>query len=161
VEDVLTYAMFPKVAPDFFKKRDQGPVKFTAEPEAPKAAAPAAAPSAGQAAKYVVNVNGADYTVVVRPEGTMAIAPAGTAPAAPAAAPAPSAGGHVVEAPVAGTIIKYAVNEGASVTAGQTVMIIESMKMELEIKATGSGTIHFLVSTGTQVAAHQPVAELK
>jgi oxaloacetate decarboxylase alpha subunit len=113
----------------------------------------------------VVNVNGADYTVVVRPEGTMAIAPAAApqaasaAPAAPAVA-APS-GGHVVEAPVAGTIIKYSVNEGASVSAGQTIMIIESMKMELEIKATGSGSIHFLVSTGTQVAAHQPVAELK
>jgi len=164
VEDVLTYAMFPKVAPDFFKKRDQGPVKFTAEPEAPKAAAaPTTAAAGAQAAKYVVNVNGADYTVVVRPEGTMAIAPAaGTAPAvaAPAAAPAPT-GGHVVEAPVAGTIIKYAVNEGASVSAGQTIMIIESMKMELEIKATGAGAVHFLVSTGTQVAAHQPVAELK
>jgi len=165
VEDVLTYAMFPKVAPDFFKKRDQGPVKFTAEPEAPKAATPAPV-SGSQAAKYVVNVNGADYTVVVRPEGTMAIAPAaGTAPAAaapttPAPAPAPT-GGHVVEAPVAGTIIKYAVNEGASVSAGQTIMIIESMKMELEIKATGAGAVHFLVSTGTQVAAHQPVAELK
>lgn len=163
VEDVLTYAMFPKVAPDFFKKRDQGPVKFTAEPEAPKAAAPAPV-SGSQAAKYVVNVNGADYTVVVRPEGTMAIAPAtGTAPAAAApATPAPApTGGHVVEAPVAGTIIKYAVNEGASVSAGQTIMIIESMKMELEIKATGTGAVHFLVSTGTQVAAHQPVAELK
>ena len=165
VEDVLTYAMFPKVAPDFFKKRDQGPVKFTAEPEAPKAATPAPV-SGSQAAKYVVNVNGADYTVVVRPEGTMAIAPAvGTAPAAaapatPAPAPAPT-GGHVVEAPVAGTIVKYAVNEGASVSAGQTIMIIESMKMELEIKATGAGAVHFLVSTGTQVAAHQPVAELK
>ena len=163
VEDVLTYAMFPKVAPDFFKKRDQGPVKFTAEPEAPKAAAPASV-SGAQAAKYVVNVNGADYTVVVRPEGTMAIAPAaGTAPAAPATpAPAPApTGGHVVEAPVAGTIVKYVVNEGASVSAGQTIMIIESMKMELEIKATGAGAVHFLVSTGTQVAAHQPVAELK
>lgn len=170
VEDVLTYAMFPKVAPDFFKKRDQGPVKFTAEPEAPKAApAAAAAPAGGaQAAKYVVNVNGADYTVVVRPEGTMAIAPAAAPQAAPAASAAPAApaaaapsGGHVVEAPVAGTIIKYSVNEGASVSAGQTIMIIESMKMELEIKATGSGSIHFLVSTGTQVAAHQPIAELK
>lgn len=166
VEDVLTYAMFPKVAPDFFKKRDQGPVKFTAEAEAPKAAAPAVPAAGTQAAKYVVNVNGADYTVVVRPEGTMAIAPAaGAAPvtpaaAAPAAAPAPT-GGHVVEAPVAGTIIKYVVSEGSSISAGQTIMIIESMKMELEIKATGSGAIHFLVSTGTQVAAHQPVAELK
>lgn len=159
VEDVLTYAMFPKIAPDFFKKRDQGPVKFTAEPEAPKVPA-AAATAAGQAAKYVVNVNGADYTVIVRPEGTLAVSPAPTAAAAPAPVAAPS-GGQVIEAPVAGTIIKHVANEGSTVSAGQTIMIIESMKMELEIKSTGSGAIHFLVGPGTQVAAHQPVAELK
>jgi oxaloacetate decarboxylase alpha subunit len=47
------------------------------------------------------------------------------------------------------------------VAVGQTVLIIESMKMELEIKATGSGTIHFLLPAGTQVAAQQAVAELR
>jgi oxaloacetate decarboxylase alpha subunit len=35
------------------------------------------------------------------------------------------------------------------------------MKMELEIKATAAGSIRFLVPTGTQVAAQQPVAELR
>ncbi|GAB1483746.1 sodium-extruding oxaloacetate decarboxylase subunit alpha [Treponema sp.] len=170
VEDVLTYAMFPKVAPDFFKKRGDGPVVFKAEAEAPKAAAPAATAPAGSAAKYVVNVNGADYNVVVRPEGTMAVsaAPAAAAPvaaAAPAAptpvAAAPSGAGTVVGAPVTGTIVRHAVAEGSSVSSGQTIIIIESMKMELEIKATGSGAVHFLVPTGTQVNAQQPVAELR
>ncbi|QQO11271.1 sodium-extruding oxaloacetate decarboxylase subunit alpha [Breznakiella homolactica] len=164
-EDVLTYAMFPKVAPDFFKNRSKGPVKFTAEDAAPAATPAAAAPAgSGQAAKYVVNVNGADYNVVVRPEGTMAVAPAaGAASAAAAAAPAPAApsGGAVINAPVAGTIIRFAVNEGASVNSGDTIIIIESMKMELEIKATSAGTVHFLVAAGAQVNAQQPVAELK
>jgi oxaloacetate decarboxylase alpha subunit len=166
VEDVLTYAMFPKVAPDFFKKRSQGPVTFTAEPEAPKAAAASAAPAAGQAAKYVVNVNGADYTVVVRPEGTMAVAPAAQAsPSASATsaapAPAPSGSGTVIPSPVAGTIIRLVAGEGASVTLGQTIIIIESMKMELEIKSTHGGTVHFLVTPGAQVSAQQPIAEIK
>jgi oxaloacetate decarboxylase alpha subunit len=67
----------------------------------------------------------------------------------------------VIPAPVTGTIVRYSVAEGAKVSAGQTVLIIESMKMELEIKATGAGSIHFLVPTGTQVAAQQPLAELK
>ena len=69
-EDVLTYAMFPKVAPDFFKNRAKGPVTFSAEDAAPAAPAPAmaSATASGQAAKYVVNVNGADYNVTVRPE---------------------------------------------------------------------------------------------
>jgi oxaloacetate decarboxylase alpha subunit len=53
------------------------------------------------------------------------------------------------------------VDEGASVNSGDTVIIIESMKMELEIKSTVAGKIHFLVSTGTQVASSQPIAEVK
>jgi oxaloacetate decarboxylase alpha subunit len=168
VEDVLTYAMFPKVAPDFFKKRSQGPVTFTAEPETPKAAS---APAAGQAAKYVVNVNGADYTVVVRPEGTIAVAPAAQATqsaAVPAgavpvgAAPVgPSGSGTVIPSPVAGTIIRLNAGEGSSVALGQTIIILESMKMELEIKSTHAGAVHFLVTPGTQVSAQQPIAEIK
>jgi oxaloacetate decarboxylase alpha subunit len=158
VEDVLTYAMFPKVAPDFFKNRSKGPVKFT--PEAAPAAPAASAP--GQAAKYVVNVNGANYNVVVQPAGTVAVsaAPAAGSPAPAAQAAAPSGGGAVIPAPVAGTVIRYAVNEGEEVKSGTTIVIIESMKMELEIKAVSGGKVHFLVPTGTQVAAQQPVAEI-
>jgi oxaloacetate decarboxylase alpha subunit len=166
VEDVLTYAMFPKVAPDFFKKRSQGPVVFKGE-DAPAAAAPARIP-AGSPARYSVNVNGANYDVVVAPAGAVvtpagAPAPAGAAPAAPVeAAPAApvSGGGTVIPAPVAGTVLRYAVNEGAQAKTGDTVLIIESMKMELEIKATTSGPVHFLVAAGTQVASQQPVAEI-
>jgi oxaloacetate decarboxylase alpha subunit len=61
---------------------------------------------------------------------------------------------------VAGTILRYAVNEGARVASGDTIIIIESMNMELEIKATAAGTVHFLVSVGTQVASQQPIAEI-
>ncbi len=50
--------------------------------------------------------------------------------------------------------------EPSSVVSGDTVIIIESMKMELEIKATKAGTIRFLVPAGTQVSAQQPVAEI-
>jgi oxaloacetate decarboxylase alpha subunit len=53
------------------------------------------------------------------------------------------------------------VDEGAAVKSGDTVIIIESMKMELEIKATAAGTVHFLVPTGTQVASQQAIAEIK
>jgi oxaloacetate decarboxylase alpha subunit len=158
VEDVLTYAMFPKVAPEFFKKRPQGPVSFKGE-DAPPAAAPAPAKTAegGQAspARYTVNVNGANYDVVVAPAGTVAVTPA---PAAAIAA-APVSGTRIL-APVAGTVLRYAVNEGAQVKAGDNVVIIESMKMELEIKSSVAGTVHFLVSAGAQVASQQPLAEV-
>jgi oxaloacetate decarboxylase alpha subunit len=162
-EDVLTYAMFPKVAPDFFKKRSAGPVVFKPEDAA---VAPAAAPAkgSGQAQSYNVNVNGTNYAVTVSPAGTVAAvptgAPAATAPTAAAPSGGGTAGGVTIPAPVAGTVLRYAVSEGAEVQAGTTVVIIESMKMELEIKSTTAGKVHFLVSAGTQVAAQQALATI-
>jgi oxaloacetate decarboxylase alpha subunit len=168
-EDVLTLAMFPKVAPNFFKTRADGPVVF--KPEAETAPAPAAktAPAApGQAEKYNVNVNGTDYAVVVSPAGTVAVTSAAAtaaapvaAPAAPAPAAAPAAGSVTIPAPVAGTILRYIASEGAAVQKGDTILIIESMKMELEIKTTENGKVHFLVPAGTQVTAQQPIAEIR
>jgi oxaloacetate decarboxylase alpha subunit len=162
--------MFPKVAPNFFRDRAKGPIsssEFAVKPAAPAAAS---APASGGPASYVVNVNGADYHVQVRPEGTVAIAPAASAPVAaapapaaatavPAAPPAP-AGGVVINAPVAGTVLKLAVSEGAGVVSGDTIVIIESMKMELEIKATAAGKVHFLVPAGQAVQAGQPLAQI-
>ncbi|GHV01764.1 oxaloacetate decarboxylase [Spirochaetia bacterium] len=160
-EDVLTYAMFPKVAPKFFKERSKGPVD-SASFAVPAAAAASSAPAkagAGQAARYNVNVNGANYDVVVAPAGTVAVAPA-AGKAAPAGGAARSGGGSQILSPVAGTVLRYAVADGDTVKAGDNVIIIESMKMELEIKATSTGPVHFLVPTGTQVAAQQPIAEI-
>jgi oxaloacetate decarboxylase alpha subunit len=174
VEDVLTYAMFPKVAPGFFQKRSQGPVDSASFVEKPAAAPAAAAADSGKpvtAASYNVNVNGTDYAVVVSPAGTkvtVAASAPSTAASAPAVAPtsdpasggAVSGAGVVVPAPVAGTVLRYVAAEGAQVKAGDTVLIMESMKMELEIKATAAGKVHFLVPAGTQVAAQQSIAEI-
>jgi len=154
-EDVLTYAMFPKVAPNFFKTRADGPVVFKPE-DTP---APAAKAVPGQAEKYNVNVNGTDYAVVVSPAGSVAVTAAAPIVAATPGAPA-SSGGITIPAPVAGTILRYSVAEGAQVQKGATIMIIESMKMELEIKTTETGKVHFMVPAGTQVASQQPIAEV-
>ena len=81
--------------------------------------------------------------------------------AAPAPAPAASAGGKPVAAPVAGTLLRYAVSEGASVTPDTTVIIIESMKMELEIKAGAAGKVHFIAATGSQIAQGATLAEIQ
>jgi oxaloacetate decarboxylase alpha subunit len=162
-EDVLTYAMFPKVAPDFFKKRSQGPVVFKPEADAPapsSATSGAGAPAGTliQPGNYSINVNGTNYTVAI---ASMGGAPASAVSAAPAASAAPVAvSGLIVPAPVAGTVLRYAAAEGSEVKKGDTILIIESMKMELEIKSTEAGKIHFLVPAGTQVKAQQPIAEV-
>ena len=106
----------------------------------------------------------ANGQVIATIGGVVKAAPAPVAaptPAAAAPAPAASAGGKAVKAPVAGTLLKYAVAEGASVQADTTVIIIESMKMELEIKAGAAGKVHFTVPTGTQVSNGQTVAEIQ
>ena len=87
-----------------------------------------------------------------------AAAPAPKAAAAPAAA---SGAGTPVKAPVAGTLLRYAVSEGAAVKADTTVIIVESMKMELEIKAGAAGKIHFIAATGSQIAQGATLAEIQ
>jgi oxaloacetate decarboxylase alpha subunit len=67
----------------------------------------------------------------------------------------------VVSAPVAGTLLKTMVAEGASVKSGDTIIMIESMKMELEIKASSNGAVHFLCTAGSQISAGQALAEIR
>lgn len=105
-----------------------------------------------------VTVNGTDYKVeladavpapaqqAARPApqtvSTGAPAPQATAPAAQAAtASAPQGKGEVVTAPLPGVILDIKVKVGDVVKAGQTVAVLEAMKMENEIEATASGTV--------------------
>jgi methylmalonyl-CoA carboxyltransferase 5S subunit len=75
-EDVLTYAMFPQVAPKFFKSRSEGRKNVgkdpahakAAEPKAPQAAAAGAKPSLAAAVNYVITLNGKEHRVSVSPE---------------------------------------------------------------------------------------------
>ena len=100
----------------------------------------------------IVTVNGVAYNVTVE-EGTGApAAPAAPAPAAPAApapaaapaapaAPAGPAGAVAVNAPMPGNILDVKVKPGDSVKAGDTLLILEAMKMENEISAPQDGTV--------------------
>lgn len=111
-----------------------------------------------------VTVNGTDYKVELAdavpapaqqaarpaPQATFTAAPApqATAPAAQAdqaaqtaTASAPLGKGEVVTAPLPGVILDIKVKVGDVVKAGQTVAVLEAMKMENEIEATASGTV--------------------
>ena len=160
-EDTLTYAMFPKVAPKFFAEREKGPISSDSF-AVPK--------STGNAngGSYTVTVNGTAYNVTTSPSGDkMNVNVNGTnydigfaAPsAAPAAAPV-SAGGADIKAPVAGTILKLVAPAGSNVKAGDTVIMVESMKMELEVKATADGKIDYTVAQGAQIQAGQVIATI-
>ena len=101
---------------------------------------------------YTITVNGTAYEVTVEENGNaapVAAAPKAAAPApkaAPAAAPkaaAPAAGaGSVkVSAAVPGKVVKIVASVGQSVKAGDSVVIVESMKMEIPVVAPQDGTI--------------------
>lgn len=103
---------------------------------------------------YTITVNGTAYEVTVEENGNAAAPVAAAAPkaaapapkAAPAAAPkaaAPAAGaGSVkVSAAVPGKVVKIVASVGQSVKAGDSVVIVESMKMEISVVAPQDGTI--------------------
>ena len=161
-EDVLTYAMFPKKAPKFFKERANGPVNSDSFKVAEA--------GSGKGGSYTVNVNGTAYNVTTGPAAdkmtvnvngtayTVSFGPAGAAKVAPKAAGTGS--GADIKAPVAGSVLKLLVSAGADVKEGQDIMMIESMKMELPVKATASGAINFCVAAGDSIQAGQLVATI-
>ena len=91
---------------------------------------------------YTITVNGTAYEVTVEETGSVS-APAAAAPAAApkAAAPAAGAGAVKVTASVPGKVVKVAASVGQAVKAGDSVIILESMKMEIPVVAPQDGTI--------------------
>jgi oxaloacetate decarboxylase alpha subunit len=139
VDDVLTYALFPQVGLKFLQNKDN-PDAF--EP-VPTGKAAAVTNDAGEEL-YTVEVEGKSYTVTVANGGDVsAIIPAGQAdPAASAAAPAVVAtGGEPVNAPLAGNVVKVLAKPGQAVAEGESIVILEAMKMETSVSAPSAGTI--------------------
>ena len=97
---------------------------------------------------YNITVNGVAYSVSVE-ETAAGAAPVAAAPvaapvapkAAPAASPKAAAGAVTVKAPMPGNILDVKVAAGASVKAGDVLVILEAMKMENEIVAPQDGTV--------------------
>jgi acetyl-CoA carboxylase biotin carboxyl carrier protein len=67
-----------------------------------------------------------------------------------------------VKAHIAGTVWKVEVAVGDSVSEGQTVVILESMKMEMPVEAPASGRVaRILAASGQAVEEGTPLLELE
>jgi biotin carboxyl carrier protein len=67
-----------------------------------------------------------------------------------------------LESPVTGVVWKVAAGPRSTVAAGDTVVIVESMKMEIPVEATEAGTVaEVLVAEGDQVSEDDPVAVIE
>ena len=118
---------------------------------------------------YTITVNGNVYNVTVE-EGQTSGAPAAAPVAAPkaapaaapkAAAPAASAGSVNVTAGAAGKVFKVEASVGQAVKAGDPVIILEAMKMEIPVVAPQDGTVASIdVAVGDAVEAGATLASL-
>ena len=98
---------------------------------------------------YTITVNGTAYEVTVEETGSVS-APTAAPVAAPkpapaaapkAAAPAAGAGAVKVSASVPGKVLKVVASVGQAVKAGDNIIILESMKMEIPVVAPQDGTV--------------------
>jgi len=135
--------------PDFFEPVPQAPS------EGPK-----------EDGVYTVKHNGQDYVVEVKSGGDISSiqvagkAAAATQAAVPQEAP-PEVNAEDIPAPLAGNIWKVLVSPNQQVNEGDTLVILEAMKMETEIKAARAGTVVSVnVSEGDQVSAGQAIISL-
>ena len=126
----------------------------------------AEAEEAGERQSVVVEVGGKRLEVVIPAGlGGLAAGPAGGAKKPKRAAgkkAGAAASGDAVTSPMQGTVVKVVAEEGASVAEGDTVVVIEAMKMEQPLKAHKAGTVTGLTAeVGATVTNGQVICELK
>jgi len=143
IDDLLTYALFPQVGIQFLENRDN-PDFFEPVPKE-ETSSPANEKNEGV---YTVSFKGQSYTVGVSDGGT--ITSMGTSSDESSSDSGDSQeesniplanGKEDVCAPLSGTIWKILVSPNQAVKKGDTLVILEAMKMETEIKATRSGVV--------------------
>ncbi len=112
-----------------------------------------------------VEVNGVPYNVELDNGKTVTPVAKVSAPKTAAAAPrtetgekvvskpvAASTGASAVKSPLPGTIMSFSVSEGQQVNAGDTVCVLEAMKMENDVHTTKGGTVKkILVGVGDAI----------
>lgn len=114
---------------------------------------------------YTITVNGNVYDVTVEETGsapsTASTPKRAAAPAAPKAAASAGAGSIKVEAGAAGKVFKLEAKAGDAVKKGDTILILEIMKMETPVVAPEDGTVASIeVAVGDSVEAGALLATL-
>ncbi len=142
VDDVLTYALFPQVALKFFRHKND-PSAF--EPVPSDTMNKKSDRSSSQI--YTIEVDGKSYVAEVSEGGDLkAIAALNDSSLASESEVGESSieaskGGELIKASLAGTVVSISAEIGQVVEEGDSLMIMEAMKMETSIAAPRSGTV--------------------
>jgi oxaloacetate decarboxylase alpha subunit len=155
IDDVLTYALFQQVGAKFLQNRGDA----SAFEPPPEAASHALTTALSQGAVvYSVRVNGNEYTVEVAESGEVT-------EVRPAAASARTAGTRrdddAVKATLAGNVFKVLVSVGDVVDERQPMLVLEAMKMEMEVMTPKAGTVtDVFVREGDAVQVGDPLVSI-
>ena len=163
IDDLLTYALFPQVGIQFLENRNN-PDFF--EP-APQEVSNATVNEKNEGI-YTVSFEGNSYTVSVSAGGDITSMIAASDKQSQSSNTSqveskstPSTDAEEVHAPLSGNIWKILVNPNQSVNEGDTLLILEAMKMETEIKAAHSGVVtNISVKEGDSVTVGQVLLSL-
>jgi methylmalonyl-CoA carboxyltransferase 1.3S subunit len=117
--------------------------------------------------KLQVTVNGSVYDVDVEVEeeplptlGTVLVGSTSAFNLTPTAAKAPATSASALTSPVAGTVVTVLVEAGAEVKSGDTLLVVEAMKMETEVTAPKDGKVESVeVAVGDAVQSGQVLIE--
>jgi len=128
-EDILTFALYPAVAPKFLKGEAE------AETLLPPSESSGSCDISAIPTEYNVEVDGDYFEVKVVPTGYISIEESGSS----STPSGPVEGG--VSSTMQGMVLKLKVAPGDKVKEGDVVAVVEAMKMENDIQATHSGTV--------------------
>ena len=150
-ENILIFAMFPEIGLNFLENINT-PDFFESEPLEINEITDSS---------YLVTVDDQEYSVTLKADNSVTInGNSQTQEVSPSITSAVGAG-KVIEAPLGGNIFRTMVSEGESVEADSTVLILEAMKMETEIKSPSAGVIgKIFVEPGDSVKPGTPLFEI-
>ena len=168
-DDVLTYALYPTTGMRFLRIKhglDPVPDEMRPQPAAqtgkwaigtPRRLDGPPPPKSSKARAFNIRLNGEVYQVEVDPVRPVRAAapPADRArtDAGRSAVDGRASGLTAIEAPMPGIVARYEVEEGQRVEAGDTIVVLEAMKMENSLTSPAAGSVKSLpVSPGASVA---------
>ena len=158
IDDVLTYALFPQIGFKFLQNRNN-PEAFEPVPTGNESGL---VYSDNGEEIYSVEVEGKSYSVTVSNGGDITgIVSTGSSGGSARTASSVASGGQAVSAPLAGNIFKILVKEGQQVEEGETLLILEAMKMETQVSAPVAGIVGDInVKAGDVVAVGDTLMQI-
>lgn len=165
IDDVLTYALFPQVGLRFLENRGDASAFEPAPRARTEKTKTAAVPGESGELIYTVEVEGKKYLVSVTEGGDISNIQSAAAGSASNSAEDKTAGATAepdpVVAPLAGNVMRVLAAPGSKVAAGETLLLLEAMKMETAISAPRDAVVASIkVAAGDKVSVGDLLIEL-